>query len=170
MAAVLHARARRSNKGRFCSRAEAFIRNNNAANRLTASWSAIKKQEIEKNVRHPEVCSGVSLSGLRVVELNVLAEALNGGCEACGVALRLSDCIKETVSGWARITTLHMLFKLRVWRDKYLSNKQDPPVSLLVEFATFEFATCSLLHNRVRYQILTLLTSKKIQMAMTGIL
>ena len=63
-------------------------------NRLTASWSAIKKQENEKNVRHPEVCSGVSLS-----ELNVLAEALNGGCEACGVALRLSDCIKETVSG-----------------------------------------------------------------------
>ena len=68
-------------------------------NRLTASWSAIKKQENEKNVRHPEVCSGVSLSGLRVVELNVLAEALDGGCEACGVALRLSDCIKETVSG-----------------------------------------------------------------------
>ena len=25
------------------------------------------------------------------------------------------------------------------------------PVSLLVEFATFEFATCSLPHNRVRY-------------------
>ncbi|XP_068738167.1 uncharacterized protein [Montipora capricornis] len=83
MAAVLHASARRSNKGRFC-RAEAFIRNNNAANRLTASWSAIKKQENEKNVRHPEVCSGVSLSGLRVVDLNVLAEALDGGCEACG--------------------------------------------------------------------------------------
>ena len=98
MAAVLHASARRSNKGRFC-RAEAFIRNNNAANRRTASWSAIKKQENEKNVRHPEVCCGVSLSGLRVVELNVLAEALDGGCEACGVALRLSDCIKETVSG-----------------------------------------------------------------------
>ena len=95
MAAVLHASARRSNKGRFC-RAEAFIRNNNAANRRTASWSAIKKQEHEKNVRHPEVCSGVSLI---ISELNVLAEALNGGCEACGVALRLSDCIKETVSG-----------------------------------------------------------------------
>ena len=76
-----------------------LFENNNAANRLTASWSAIKKQENEKNVRHLEVCSGVSLSGLRVVELNVLAEALDGGCEACGVALRLSDCIKETVSG-----------------------------------------------------------------------
>ena len=58
-----------------------------------------KNKKMKKNVRHPEVCSGVSLSGLRVVELNVLAEALDGGCEACGVALRLSDCIKETVSG-----------------------------------------------------------------------
>ena len=38
-------------------------------------------------------------SGLRVVKLNVLAEALDGGCEACGVALRLSDCIKGRVSG-----------------------------------------------------------------------
>ena len=66
MAAVLPARARRSNKGRFC-RAEAFIRNKNAANRLTASWSAIKKQENEKNVRHPEVCRGVSLRGRGVV-------------------------------------------------------------------------------------------------------
>ena len=32
-------------------------------------------------------------------ELNVLAEAMDGGCEACGAALRLSHCIKETVSG-----------------------------------------------------------------------
>ena len=98
MAAVLLASAKRSNKGRFC-RAKAFIRNENAANRLTASWSAIEKQENEQNVREPEVCSGFSLRGRRVVELNVLAEALDGGCEACGAALRLSDCIKETVSG-----------------------------------------------------------------------
>ena len=34
-----------------------------------------------------------------VVELNVLAEALDGGCEACGAGLRLCDCINETVSG-----------------------------------------------------------------------
>ena len=98
MVPVLPSSARRSNKGRFC-RAEAFIRNKNAANRLTASWSAIKKQENEKNVCHPEVCRGVSLCGHQVVELNVLAEALDGGCEACGAALRLSDCIKERVSG-----------------------------------------------------------------------
>ena len=118
MAAVLPASTRRSNKGRFC-RAEAFICNTNAANWLKASWYAIKKQENEKNLRHPEVCREVSLRGRRVVELNVLAEALDGGCEACGAALRLY----KRNSIWARITSLHMLFKLRVWRDKYLSNK-----------------------------------------------
>ena len=53
----------------------------------------------KKNVRDPEVCSGFSLRGRRVVELNVLGEALDGGCEACGTALRLSNCINETVTG-----------------------------------------------------------------------
>ena len=95
MAAVLLALA---NKGRFCG-AKPFIRNNNAANRLTASWSGIEKEENEKNVSDPEVHSEFSLRGRRVVELNVLAEALDGGCEACGAVLRLSDCIKETLSG-----------------------------------------------------------------------
>ena len=75
--------AKRTNKGRFY-RAKAFIRNNNAADRLTASWFAIEKQENERNVRDPKVCSGFSLRGRRVIELNVLAEALDGGCEACG--------------------------------------------------------------------------------------
>ena len=103
MAAVLLALA---NKGRFCG-AKPFIRNNNAANRLTASWSGIEKEENEKNVPDPEVHSEFSLRGRRVVELNVLAEALDGGCEACGAVLRLSDCIKETV--WARIPTLRVL-------------------------------------------------------------
>ena len=98
MAAVLPAGLKRTDKGRFC-RAKAFIRNKNATNRLTASWSALKKQENEKSVRDLEVCSGFPLRGRRVVELNVLAEALDGGCEACGAALRLSDCIKETVTG-----------------------------------------------------------------------
>ena len=54
---------------------------------------------MKKNVPDPEVHSEFSLRGRRVVELNVLAEALDGGCEACGAALRLSDCIKETLSG-----------------------------------------------------------------------
>ena len=54
MAAALPTSAQRTNKGRFC-RAKAIIRNNNAANRLTASWFAIEKQENGRNVRHPEV-------------------------------------------------------------------------------------------------------------------
>ncbi|XP_066016702.1 uncharacterized protein [Pocillopora verrucosa] len=98
MAAVLPTSVKRTDKGRFC-RAKAFIRNKNAANRLIASWSALKKQENEKSVRDLEVCSGFPLRGRRVVELNVLAEALDGGCEACGATLRLSNCIKEAVSG-----------------------------------------------------------------------
>ena len=68
MAAVLLSRAKRTNKGRFC-RAKAFIRHNNVADRPTASWSAIKKQENERNVRDSEVRSGFSLRGRRVVEL-----------------------------------------------------------------------------------------------------
>ena len=68
MAAVLPTSAKRTNKGRFC-RANAFIRTNNAADRLTASWFAIENQENERNVHDPEVCSGFSLNGRRVVEL-----------------------------------------------------------------------------------------------------
>ena len=68
MAAVLPASPKRTNKGRFC-RAKAFIRNSNAGDRLTASWFDIEKQENERNVRDPEICSGFSLRGRRVVEL-----------------------------------------------------------------------------------------------------
>ena len=70
MAAVLPTSAKRTNKGRFC-RAKAFIRNNNAAVRRTASGFAVEKQENERNVRDPEVCSGFSLRGRRVVELSI---------------------------------------------------------------------------------------------------
>ena len=45
---------KRTKKGFFC-RAKAFIRNNNAADELTASWFAIEKQENERNVHDPEV-------------------------------------------------------------------------------------------------------------------
>ena len=44
MTAILPASAKRTNKGRFC-RAQVFIRNNNAEDRLTASWFDIEKQE-----------------------------------------------------------------------------------------------------------------------------
>ena len=68
MAAFLPTSAKRTNKGSFC-RAKAFIRNNNASDRLTAFCFAIEKQENERNVRDSEVCSGFSLRGRRVVEL-----------------------------------------------------------------------------------------------------
>ena len=68
MAAILPTSAKIPNKGSFC-RANAFIRNNNAADRLKDSWFAIEKQENERNVRDPEACSGFSLRGRRVVEL-----------------------------------------------------------------------------------------------------
>ena len=68
MAAVPPTSAKRTNKGRFC-RAKAFIRSNNVAARPTASWFAIDRQENERNVRDPEVCSDFSLRGCRVVEL-----------------------------------------------------------------------------------------------------
>ena len=68
MAAVLLTSTKRTNNGRFC-RAKAFIRNNNVADRPTASWFAIERQENERNVRDPEVCSDFSFRGRRVVEL-----------------------------------------------------------------------------------------------------
>ena len=47
MAAVLPACVKRTEKSRFC-RAKAFIHNKNAANRLTASWSALKNKKMKK--------------------------------------------------------------------------------------------------------------------------
>ena len=106
MAAVLPLAWKEQRWAAFAER-KLFIRNKNAANRRTASSSGLKKQEKQKNVRHPEVCCGFPLRGRRVVELNVLAEALDGGCEACGAALRLSNCIKETVSGLGSLPFMH---------------------------------------------------------------
>ena len=47
MAAVLLTSAKRTNEGRFC-RAKAFIGNNNAADRLTASWFAIENKKMKE--------------------------------------------------------------------------------------------------------------------------
>ena len=66
MAAVLPTSTKRTNKGRFC-RAKAFIRNNNVADRLTASWFAIEKQENERNVRDPEFCSGFHFAAVELL-------------------------------------------------------------------------------------------------------
>ena len=45
MAAVLPTSAKRTKKDRIC-RAKAFIRTNNAADRLTASWFAIENKKM----------------------------------------------------------------------------------------------------------------------------
>ena len=37
----------------------------------------------------------------RVVELDLLAKELDGGCKSCGKSLHLADCIQETISGLA---------------------------------------------------------------------
>ena len=103
---ILPASAKRTKKGRFC-RAQAFIRNNNAKDRLTASWFDIEKQEKGKKNMCVIPKSAVSLCGRQLVELVVLDEALDGGCEACGTALRLSDSINEKVSGLGSL--LYML-------------------------------------------------------------
>ena len=47
MAAALPTRAKRTNKGRFC-RAKAFNRNNDVADRLTASWFAIENKKMKE--------------------------------------------------------------------------------------------------------------------------
>ena len=68
MVMVLPTSGKRTNKGCFC-RAKAFTSNNNATDWLTASWFAIEKQENERNVRDPEVCSDFSFRGRPVVEV-----------------------------------------------------------------------------------------------------
>ena len=47
MAAVLPTSAKRTNKGRFC-RAKVFIRNNDTADRLKASWFAIENKKMKE--------------------------------------------------------------------------------------------------------------------------
>ena len=104
MAAVLPTSAKRTNKGRSC-RAKAFIRNNNAAGRLTASWSVIEKQENERNVPDPEVCSGFSLRGRRVVEFRGGSRGRVLGVRTpspptemtCGFLIQLVFCKKKTM-------------------------------------------------------------------------
>ena len=116
--------AKRTKKGRFC-RAKAFILNNNVTYWLTASRSAIEKKENEKNVRDPKVCCGFSLRSRRVIELNVQAEALDGGCEACGIAL--SNCINETVSGPGSL--LYICYSNSECEETNICRTKETPVS-----------------------------------------
>ena len=53
----------------------------------------------EASEKKSDIYGEFSLTGRRVVELGVLAKALDEGCNACNTPLRLSDCTDETVSG-----------------------------------------------------------------------
>ena len=63
---------------------------------MEAKWSATKT---ESSVTSSEFGDAFKLSGRRVVELQVLAEALDGGWKVCNKPLQLSSCTDETISG-----------------------------------------------------------------------
>ena len=85
----------------------AFIRNNNGADRLTASWFAIEKQKNERNALDPKVCSGFSLCGRRVVELlKWLAEPLDyGAVKPVGQLYGSPTALKSQYLAWDRYCT-----------------------------------------------------------------
>ena len=65
-------------------------------------WKGSKRKLSESD----KIVESVSLSkceylvtGRRVVELDLLAKELDGGCKSCGKPLRLADCSQETISG-----------------------------------------------------------------------
>ena len=98
MAAILAGREKRGNRGRFCS-PKILKRINDSSSRLKNCWSVIKNQNKAMAGDDNGFSDVLSLTGRRVVELNVLAKYLDGGCKACGTALKLSNCTDETVSG-----------------------------------------------------------------------
>lgn len=54
---------------------------------------------MESDGRQSNEEKGFLLTGRRVVELDVLAKALDSGCQTCGNLLQLSNCSQETTSG-----------------------------------------------------------------------
>ena len=64
MVAVLPISVKGTNKGR-CYELKLLFTIIMPADQLTASWSAIKKQENEKNMRDPKVCSGFHLVAIK---------------------------------------------------------------------------------------------------------
>lgn len=65
------------------------------------------------------------VTGRRVVELDLLAKELDGGCKSCGKPLRLADCTQETVSGLGSF--LYDLWGRKLRRDKCVSHEQSAP-------------------------------------------
>ena len=94
MAAILPATTKRTNKSRFC-RAQAFTRNDNAAYRLIASSFHVEKQEKEKNVPDPQVCSVFFTSRLSSCGIHYPGWGFGWGL----LSPLISNCINEKVSG-----------------------------------------------------------------------
>ena len=82
-------------QGKFCNRGKLRRRKNHSV-AMKAKWSAKKT---ESSVTSSEFGDAFKLSGRRVVELEVLAEALDGGWKVCNTPLQLSSCTDETLSG-----------------------------------------------------------------------
>ena len=84
MAAVLPSSAKGTKKGRFC-RAKAFIRTNNAADRLTVSWFAIEKQENDRNVRDLQWFFNSRLSSCGIIKMSCLRLWITGAVKPVGL-------------------------------------------------------------------------------------
>ena len=128
MAVVLPASAKEHTRAAFAEQMPLF-----AIIMTQISW------QLEKNKCDPEVCSGFSLRGCRVVELILLAvEALDGGCGTCGTVLRLSNCINDTESR----LYLFILFILLFCHAQWITSKIKTIINRLINI---KFKICTLL-------------------------
>ena len=85
-------------RGRFCGKHK-FKQRNNVSASMKEMWSVGEKENSEVLVNDTGFMDAFQLSGRRVVDLGVLAEALDGGYSACNTPLKLSNCTDDTLSG-----------------------------------------------------------------------
>ena len=94
MAAFLAGKLARHKNGRFVS---------SSLKPKVGNLFAERKRKLSESVgsAKPSVLSESEfpVTGRRIVELNLLANELDGGCKLCGKPLRLSNCKEETISG-----------------------------------------------------------------------
>ena len=97
MAAMPAGNRPRDKKGCFRSRKELKRRE------ILADRCKRKGRDVEVVLKSSEAHGSANCSelkrGRRIVELDVLAREIDGGCKSCGVPLQLTNCFQETVSG-----------------------------------------------------------------------
>ena len=81
-------------------------------------------ESVKTSVRSFSKCE-FPVTGRRVVELDLLAKELDGGCKSCGKPLRLADCTQETV-GFGNLF-VYDLWGRKLRRDKCVSHEQSAP-------------------------------------------